>query len=694
MPAPNLRRPNLKPRLPLALALLGALGLSALNAPSTRAQDRTEFVPTFSTSPRVKQQLDRLGRLAQQKQWDPWLAAYQQLVDDRGDAVLERDAEFLVGVRYHCHQILAGLPAPVRQRYRALYDNEARRLFERAAAAGDGGLMRDVYSRYRFSSFGDRALLWLADRALDSGQAEMARIAYSRVVKSGAATPALLLRLALAASGAGRTAEAKAALDRVRTEFGQAPLQVRGEPTTGAAAAAELSKALRAPEPPVHAWPTFAGAGDRRMTGGPSGELKLLWEYDQPVRSGQVMVRGAQSIAFSASSNSPQARFGFLTFPVVRDGRVWLQGPLNVTALDLATGATAWERQDLALTRDEVPNEMPSSRGGLSLASRPVQTAPSAEGRLLAARLPMAAGERDPSRWPADFAIGIYDSRSGRPLWRRVAGGTPRGVYFNLPTLQANAVVTGVVTSKGGITEYNAVALDAGSGEPLWSTYLGAGSDSVNGVDGSPAAVRDGIVWIESSLYTLNALDLITGEVRLIYHYTPPVRPAYQGGVDSPPPVPNEPVSLVAAASGPIVFAPRWGSDAVAIDPQSGKLLWSAPKAPGGRANGVLFGADAKRAYICGEHIQALNLSDGSRDWLWDLGREVDPVGYAALAGDRIYVMIGEKLYIRSAADGHDAGQVDLLGELGGGIGYTSLVVVDNTLLLSTRDRVVALGPK
>ena len=84
------------------------------------AQNRAEFVPTFSTNDRVKQQFEKLKTLAANKAWDQWLAGYQQIVDDPRDLVVIKDEEFLVGARFQCHQLLAGLPAQVRQRYRAL----------------------------------------------------------------------------------------------------------------------------------------------------------------------------------------------------------------------------------------------------------------------------------------------------------------------------------------------------------------------------------------------------------------------------------------------------------------------------------------------------------------------------------------------------------------------------------------------
>ncbi|HTE19470.1 MAG TPA: hypothetical protein VK689_13960, partial [Armatimonadota bacterium] len=91
IPGPGGQAPSPGRRLlPPLFLLLSALGASVVSLPTARAQSerRSEFVPTFSTNARVKQQLERLSRLATQKSWDEWLAGYQQLVDDPRDLIV------------------------------------------------------------------------------------------------------------------------------------------------------------------------------------------------------------------------------------------------------------------------------------------------------------------------------------------------------------------------------------------------------------------------------------------------------------------------------------------------------------------------------------------------------------------------------------------------------------------------------
>jgi outer membrane protein assembly factor BamB len=321
---------------------------------------------------------------------------------------------------------------------------------------------------------------------------------------------------------------------------------------------------------------------------------------------------------------------------------------------------------------------------------RAVQAAPTLDGRLLIARMPLQTADQT---WPVDFAIAAMDAKTGKQVWRRVAGGETKSVYYNTPVVQGNVVYTGMATYKGGITEFSATALNASTGETLWTTYLGAGSDPFQGTDGSPVAVRDGLVWIESPLYSLSALDALTGELRLIYHYTPERRSSYRS-FDYGVSVINEPISLIASGAGPIVFAPRWGVDVIALDPESGKLLWSSPKGPGGTTIGSIFGADDKRVYICGDYLQALSLADGAREWDWSPQAPSSSVGYAALAGDRIYLPIEGKIHVRAAADGAELEVLDTSPVLGDSAGLCSVIAREKMLLVGTPEKLIAFGPK
>ena len=686
------------------MLLVGAVASVAVGAvcsmggaPVAQAQaQRSEFGHTFETNDRVKQRYAQLGRLQAQaktdpKVWDQWITVYQTLVDENPDAVLPVDEEFMVGLRYRLHTLLGSQPPNVRQRYRALIDVEARKLWDQAVATGDDGPLRQIISRYRHSSFASQALVRLATQALDTGNPEMARVAFTRAIAGGTVNGSLLLKYALAASAAGHPAEARAALDRATKEFGGTPIKVAGENTTVAAAAKQLGGRIGSGAGAGERWVDFAGpTGERRMAANPlPAELKKSWEYAIPNRGVQSAGVVRTQIVIGGGYGASRSRFQFLTFPVVSGDKVWVQGQRSVAALDLAEGKVAWETEDFTLTPQEMKQPNAANRQVIypGRTARAIQAVPALNGSLLVMRMPVAGNNRyGQNQWPLDFAMVVMDSRSNKQLWRRIASQETDGQFYNAPAVQDNVVLTGVATSLAGITEYRASALELGTGDPIWTTYLGGGSDNMMATDGSPACVRDGLVWIESSMHTLNALDMLTGEIRHIYKYQPRTRSFSPSGFDYYQQSSNEPVSLLPAGNGPIVFSSRWGDQVAAINPSSAKLLWTAPKG----ASTTLFAVDKQRAYLCGTEVQAFDMETGAKQWIWVSPGTSYGTGYAALIGNRVYVPVDGKIYELDAETGNELRAIDLTKDLSETPGYTSLLAAGNRLFLSTKDRVFA----
>ena len=660
--------------------------------------NQPQFVSSFDFSASIQQQLDRLDRLAQQKLWEQWLTGYQRLVDDHPDGVVPRDDEFLVGLRYLLAGRLAALPAAIGQQYRAKYDPAAREIYDQALRAGDAAPMREIVTRYRMTSYWRRALTWLANDALDSGNLTIAHAAYAQVATERTVTPNTLVRYAMASQQLRRIPEARATLQRLSAEFGGERLRLQGKTVTGAEAAAQLLAQLAQPtSPPTADWERFTGPDwTRRMSGAPAAPFNEAWKYVYPVVTEPDTRAIYRRVVIGAPYGSGASRFGYLSFPVVSGERVLAQGPKNVVSLDLADGKALWSQSAFKLPPEALP-PVPRGRAAMGLpyyaAGQSFQSAPTRSGRWVVARIPIINGQPAYSsrrsrgqRTPLNYALMVTDAASGEILWKSLAPGDPPGSIFNTPAIHENTIFTGAGSALAGITEFRAVAMQAGTGELLWSTYLGGGSDPLLSTDGSPPVVRNGLVWLETTLYTLSALDVVTGEIRHIYRYTPEERLATQRSSRYRTVV-NEPISLLAGGDGPLVLVPRWGRDVVAIDPKTGQLLWAAP-----RGYGVaVFGVDDRRAYVCGSTLQAYDLKTGARQWVWDPQAASSNVGYAALVGDKIYVVVEGRLEIRAADDGRSLGQIDLTEFLGDSPGYTSLIARPDLLLIGTRGSLVAL---
>src|SRR5206468_3391616 len=124
------------------------------------------------------------------------------------------------------------LPAAVHERYRRQYDGLAAAALERAAGRDEPAEVTRVYARYRFTSSGPRALAWLAERALDGGDAERAWLAFSRLIADASGSePGLATWMAKAITAgeiAGRPAEAATLAARLASRLGDRPLKIGG----------------------------------------------------------------------------------------------------------------------------------------------------------------------------------------------------------------------------------------------------------------------------------------------------------------------------------------------------------------------------------------------------------------------------------------------------------------------------------
>jgi outer membrane protein assembly factor BamB len=667
------------------------------------AQSEYQFTATFETSEKVVGEVARLKKLAEGKKWEEWVVGYQQVIDAHPDAVLSQGEERLVGVRATLNQTLADLPAVARQTYRRHYDAPARILWDKARAAGDAETIRRIYLRYRHTRYGPRALRWIADRALDGGEYEIARLAYRRLLNETRLQPGwasdsemawLMLRWGTAATLAGQGQEAREAFDRLAQKYGGVQLRIAGVPRRGADLAAEERARIHAPAPPgADDWRMFSGrpAGGRVMIGA-VGDVTRAWEVGAGFASfpgGSGSGTGVVTGPFGQTTlrAGGTSLFSHLAFPAVASDRVYLQTPMGSMAIDARDGKTLWTRGNMNIR----PNLTVRRRSyGYYRSLRNLQLAPALAGPHLIMRVPVGPSDGwSSSRWPTEFALAAVDARTGGEVWTRTgvtpgAGpAVPAGSYFNLPTVHTNTIYTGLATPVAGLTEYRAIAVDAGTGERRWTAYLGTGSDPMATTDGSPPAVADGVVWIESSLHTLNALDIVTGELLWIHRYAPRPIPYYRSGWNDSMTLPNEPISLIARAGGHILFAPRWGDQCMAFEGKTGRLLWSAPK---GEARS-LFAADETHAYLCGNDVQALDLATGARRWSWSV--PASPPGYAALAGSRIYMPAGDTIYVLDRATGRQLAMLPL-GPHGVEPGYAAVLVRGRQLLFTQPERILA----
>ena len=377
------------------------------------------------------------------------------------------------------------------------------------------------------------------------------------------------------------------------------------------------------------------------------------------------------------------APFSHLAFPTVSDGRVYAQAPGQIRCLSFENGQALWSVREA----DLAPQRRFPTPGGFRWwrPQRAAQTVPVIAGRLLLVRAPAGRFENDSSGWPAEFVLAALDARTGALLWQRAAADGPPDSFYNLPTVSGQTVYTGISTSMAGLTEYRATALDAATGDRLWTTYLGSGSDPMAGVDGSPAAVRGGTVWVETCLHTVCALDALTGEIQWMASFQPETNAPDRSGWQDTMNVTNEPVSLIAPFGDRLLFCPRWGDRVVALNARTGHRAWSAES----RHCRSLIAVDRAHAVLTGDRIRSLDPSTGRTQWTWTPPTP-ERFGYPALVGNRVVVPGGAYLIFLDAATGEERGRRNLK-EFAAQPGAAAVLVIGRRLLFSQADRLIAL---
>jgi outer membrane protein assembly factor BamB len=689
------------------LALCGPIAIAqrrpGRDAPPAFPEDRTNyrFRAQLDTSPKIDAERAALDRLAAAKEWDEWLRRCQRLLDEHPDGLLAAGEDRWVGLRRALQNQLRSLPVAVRGRYRRQYDGAAGVALEQAIGRDDPAAVTQVYGRYRFTSSGPRALAWLAERALDGGDAERAWLAFSRLIADASGPePELAEWMAKAITAgelSGHASGAAALAERLSTRLGDRPLKIEGHVLAARdwVRSRDQGPESRGQQEPLTAhhsgltsiWPDFAGApdGSRSMSGAAGPEVRMAWR-DVVAGAGMGLpdyYEGGRPRWGAPYRYPGAAPFSHLDFPTLSDGRVYAQAPGQIRCVSFKDGEALWSVR----VSDLAPQRQFPTPGGFRWwrPQRAMQTVAVIAGRLLLVRIPAGRYENDSSGWPAQFVLAALDARTGALLWQRSAVDGPPNSFYNLPTVSGQTVYTGISTAMAGLTEYRATALDAATGDRLWTTYLGSGSDPMAGVDGSPAAVRGGTVWVETCLHTLCALDALTGDVEWMVSFQPETNAPERSGWQDTMNVTNEPVSLIAPIGDRLLFCPRWGSVIVALNARTGHRAWSAAS---GHCRS-LVAVEGTRAVLAGDQIRCIDPVNGRPHWTWtppDRAR----LGYPALVGNRVVVPGGASLTFLDAATGGETGRRSLRA-FGAQPGAATVLVIGRRMLFAQADRLIAL---
>ncbi len=312
-----------------------------------------------------------------------------------------------VSMRIKANEMVGAMGDKGLNLYRALYDSQAKRLYDEALASDCPELnLRLLGERYLHTTWGPKALETLAEVYFDRARFSQAAGCWRQLLAGVAPGPgraAILAKIAAALSLGGLGDEARLAAEQVRKDYPNASVEVGGASEKLVAFLDRVSKlgVLASDESPDGSagWPGLGGladglgrmsecdvvlapqgqwpsqkpedlAGDdltnRLQAGGTmylSGTRMMVTQNGQPSRSA-IRLRDGHLQMRSSTNNGSTNTAGSevilppMLHPVVADGRVFIRAEDRVVSLDMLTMNDPWESVSLPMVRklNRLPN--------------------------------------------------------------------------------------------------------------------------------------------------------------------------------------------------------------------------------------------------------------------------------------------------------------------------------------------------
>ena len=638
---------RLRPWLPLVAWFAAALAAPAQDAPEAEFVTRNFSIPDVRAT---QADWDAAEEHAQAGRHAEAAALWQKMIETGGATVLagERkvdargaESQQLVhaGAANAARQRLLSMPRSAREAYRLRHGAEASRKLAGALAACDEAALLAVAARWPLCDAAPRAAFAAGDLAYERGDAATAHDAWS-----------LALGLAAGSARGPRDAEAwKAERARIASGADAAP---------GALARIDAALAwLAAPRSDDFAARGAALVGEGQAAGPTPG----------PEAGG---AGSARRIASAQSDPLVRAPRNDGLWPCVAGETLLVNTGLRLLALSTWTGDLLWDSREPRGWESLSPKRRDDSFLGVDRQNLMVGACVSGQTavaplQLSYTRLPQQKFNNINITTPLpERRLFGFDLRTGRKLWSHEPAPGWDGESGSLverasvaapPTACGDRVLAPVVSMQGRI-DYHVVCVDARDGSVLWSTNLVSGQRELNmfgraehEFSACPLVVHDGKVLALTQLGAIAALDLYTGEIlwetlyeRIELPRTQDFRaPSFRSQWRNAPPV---------VADGVLLATPFDSRDLVAVDIESGALLWSLAHATINRAAGAmsqlttLVGADRTTIVLGGEMVAALDAPQGVATrgqlrlrWSREPGEDDEPfTGRATLARGRV----------------------------------------------------------
>jgi outer membrane protein assembly factor BamB len=602
------------------------------------------------------------GHLAAQR-WSEAIADLQTILEEHKGDILPGDrprsksgrmSEGVVhaGAPVRASALLQGLPNEARKLYRDRYEVDATRALDTARASRDARALGEVGRRWPLCAAAVKAFVSLGDLELERGHEVEARYAWERALRLRLLDPALVLRSA---------DDWKAARARVTTA---------ADTSAGADDSAGLQRRIDFAMAHADAVAARTDAGQRNLrlpaleeaSGPPPGEGGDVWPQ-------------AYELKGNPWTTDP---FRDALFPVRNGDTLLVSTSLHVVALHAYTGELLWDSGEPQGWKDLTTAARVELFRGIDPDAALIAPATSGSVVVAALQLPFALLSSDKYQ-QIQITVPIperrlfaFDVATGKKLWDHTPppgwdgdGGTfsDRMSIAGPPVIAGSRVLAPCVRMQGRIY-YNVGCFDLDTGALLWSSDVISGQRELNMFGraehefcAAPLRVEGDKVIAVTQLGTVACLDLFSGDIlwetlhetipmpRTRQFYAPRMMAVWR---NSPPVVEN----------GIVLATPTNCPDLIALDLQTGSLLWSTSSTLLANLFGrtlpnqafpsnVLLGAAPDAIYlgIGGDKIVALDMPAGLSEptrvrakWSWKDDAASTRAGRPVVCKDSIVV--------------------------------------------------------
>jgi len=732
--------------LVVVMLLAETLATSALYAQrlvigSRRQDDRFELSKEIQIEDddirEVRPHLARANALADNAGWDEAIETFRKIVADHGDKVVQISDRRYISVRDYCHLQIARMPSEAISLYRDRVDASAQQWLREGIAERDSDRLSRVVKTLFCSSYGDEALDALAQIALERGEYGKARRYWELIspqlrtaegqsvwaglygydldlqwdeLRDQFETPrqvpdwlvypdsnldlaTIRARLVLVSILEGSPDRAAFELDVFRRLHQGVEGRLAGRRGPYEAILAKLlSDSQTWPRVADRDSPEFSPGG----TGDPYGSPRSTFVSGKPLWHQPLVHVGR---------NTGKGKGGLAFFPLVVDGAVFYSNSNAVFGFHTRDGRPLWQSADASPSPGEffayIKNTSRNpERSYLSLdAPRFTMTAHKRKvfARLGKRRIPPGGGSQ--SYKQSSFLFSFDTEREGALRWKiprddkfeRFA--SEQWVFEGTPVADDSSVYVGM--RRGQLwSEAYVACFDAETGQLRWRTKI-CEADSIYETAGNLVTLHEGVVYYNTNLGSVAALEADSGSVRWIYRY----ERAAGGRKLSPAPHFLRGPNPCLYHDGLVIVAPSDCESIVAIDAVTGRRTWQTVPL----AARHLLGVGRGNLIATGRSVWWINALTGKLEAEWPgRGNKTSPRGYGqgVLAGDAIFwptageiIVFDQQLGPGRAPrrrQGLSLRQPDLNQQLEGPITAGNLAVSRDALLLATKNKLVA----